>query len=207
VPITRLIGDIHGEYSLYLPLIRDCPQSIQVGDFGMGFDYTGEADFVDNMLHAVSGEHRFIRGNHDSPAMCRATYSCIDDGTVTNGTMFIGGALSVDRAMRKPNFNWWHDEELSEEELEEELEDYKYMNPRVMITHDCPNSVTNYLCEKENLLKRNDPSRTRATFERMFYHHQPELWVFGHWHTSFDMVLDGTRFICLDILETIDLEL
>src|SRR5262245_14865759 len=27
--------------------------------------------------------------------------------------------------------------------------------------------------------------------------HKPKLWVFGHWHRSFDKALRSTRFVCL----------
>jgi len=171
---TRLIGDIHGEYNLYLPLIQNCPRSVQVGDFGMGFDYTGEADFVDSMLEGVPGEHQFIRGNHDSPEVCRDCSACISDGDSINGTMFIGGATSIDKAIRTPNVNWWWDEEMSPDEAFEHLEDFLFIKPRVMITHECPESIAHYLCAKENKTKIEDSSLTRTTFERMFYQHQPE---------------------------------
>ena len=60
-----------------------------------------------------------------------------------------------------------------------------------------------------NRTKINDPSRTRQAFQAMFEAHQPDLWVFGHWHHSFDGVLDGTRFVCLNELEarTFDFDL
>jgi hypothetical protein len=33
----RLIGDIHGKFSQYKRIIKDCQASIQVGDMGVGF--------------------------------------------------------------------------------------------------------------------------------------------------------------------------
>ena len=50
-------------------------------------------------------------------------------------------------------------------------------------------------------------SRTRQALQAMWSAHSPELWIFGHWHKSFDHVLRGTRFICLAELEYIDIDL
>jgi hypothetical protein len=50
-------------------------------------------------------------------------------------------------------------------------------------------------------------SQTRQAFQSMFKLRQPGLWIFGHWHASFDRVLDGTRFICLAELEYRDIEI
>jgi Icc-related predicted phosphoesterase len=41
----------------------------------------------------------------------------------------------------------------------------------------------------------------------MFQEHQPKLWVFGHHHQSKDVQINGTRFVCLNELETMTLEL
>ena len=50
-------------------------------------------------------------------------------------------------------------------------------------------------------------SRTRVWFQNMFERHQPKLWLFGHWHTPFDETVDGTRFVCLPELATIDIDI
>lgn len=34
--------------------------------------------------------------------------------------------------------------------------------------------------------------------------HRPKVWVFGHYHIDKDFELNGTRFICLNELSTID---
>jgi hypothetical protein len=39
----------------------------------------------------------------------------------------------------------------------------------------------------------------------MWNFYKPETWIFGHWHLSFDKVISGTRFICLNELDAIDL--
>jgi hypothetical protein len=41
----------------------------------------------------------------------------------------------------------------------------------------------------------------------MFSIHKPDLWIFGHWHCDADEVIDGTRFICLNELSYVDVDM
>ena len=205
----RYIGDVHGKYSQYRELIRNIPASIQVGDMGVGFIAAVRDDvrYLSNPPHYAmrQGNHRFIRGNHDNPGVCQRHSQWIADGTVEGDTMFIGGALSVDRASRTEGYSWWADEELSTVALNNLVDKYIETKPRVMITHDCPEEVAE---EMERMFCRdkiNDPSRTRQALQSMWSAHSPELWLFGHWHNSFRQVLRGTTFICLAELEVLDI--
>lgn len=210
--ITRVIGDVHGHFDRYKKIITDIPRSIQVGDMGVGFRKTQgprEGEEYSNPPHyaMVRADHRFIRGNHDNPGPCSRHSQWIPDGTIENDVMFIGGALSIDRAWRVEGYSWWPDEELSAQALRTMVDIYATTRPRVMITHECPESVADEILKAHNLTKFNDPSRTRQAFQSMIEIHQPELWVHGHWHISSDRVLNGTRFICLAELEYRDIDI
>jgi hypothetical protein len=37
--------------------------------------------------------------------------------------------------------------------------------------------------------------------------HQPDLWLFGHWHRNRDLRMGQTRFICVGEKETKDIHL
>ena len=95
---TRIIGDIHGHIGPYINLLVDCDASIQVGDFGYGF-INEPAERLVSDIHE-SGDHKFIRGNHDDPAKCKVAPGWIQDGLVRNDVMFIGGAWSIDWHLR-----------------------------------------------------------------------------------------------------------
>jgi len=201
----RFVGDVHGKYTRYVDAIQGCERSIQVGDFGMGFGPTQtleETVFKD-------GNHRFIRGNHDSPAMCALSRGWIDDGTVEDDMMFVGGAWSIDYARRIPGLDWWPDEELSQERLYEIGHLYYNVKPKVMVTHDCPLSVSKKLFVDRGLGlgTKSIPTRTGQAFESMFKDHKPKLYIFGHWHNDVDEVIDGTRFICLNELSFVDINI
>jgi len=198
----RFIGDIHGDFHAYIKLLDGCENSVQVGDFGIGFGIPNPVDMYDVTKHG------FIRGNHDNPSACKNEPNYIEDGTIENGIMFVGGAASIDRAYRTEGLNWWADEELSYEDLYTMHDIYDVSKPRVMITHDCPEYISNELCIKTGLTKYNETSRTRTAFESMHKSdHQLDIWIFGHWHEPFDEVINGTRFICLDINQYIDLDI
>jgi hypothetical protein len=203
----RLIGDVHGYFDRYEKAIANSPPSIQVGDMGVGFrrlDGLLEGEFYRNPPHSkmVEGNHRFIRGNHDNPAVCAKHSQWIADGTVEEDIMFVGGADSIDKQYRVKDYSWWEDEELSDAEFENIKKVYEYAKPRVMITHTAPTEATSTILQwVMGEMRYGEPTRSEDWFQRMLAIHRPELWVFGHWHHSFDKEVEGTRYVCLAELE------
>lgn len=192
------VGDIHGSVSVLRDITKDgsnLGSIIQVGDFGVGFrgpEWDQKADQF-NIENGI----RFIRGNHDYPEGCKGMESWIEDGHHENGVMFVGGAWSIDHHYRTPGISWWHDEELSDKEFAEIEKKYREVKPNLMITHDCPHSVAKKIFEPElGFIKE---TRTSFWLEEMLKVHRPKLWIFGHRHLAKDEVIDGTRFVCLDI--------
>ena len=158
----------------------------------------------------VDGNHRFIRGNHDNPGVCKNHTQWIADGTVEttkdNVIMFVGGAWSIDYQWRKAGMSWWHDEECSYEQFQQIIDTYNTIKPTVMVTDDAPESVVKHLF-LEGTHKPLYKSRTGSALQLMFEYHKPKIWIFGHWHMNKDEEFLGTRFICLDELHTITLDL
>jgi len=215
----RFIGDVHGKYRPYKRIIKGVTQSIQVGDMGVGF-HKVRPPFPDPFLDGVTydtnpphyamtkeGEsHRFIRGNHDNPEVCKRQSQWIPDGHVEGDMMFIGGAVSVDQEFRTEGVDWWRDEELSIKELDDLITKVADIKPRVMVTHEAPEFLVDGLIIASGRGYKLDwPSRTRQAFEAMYSLHKPELWIFGHWHVSFDYMEEGCRFKCLNELEYFDI--
>lgn len=213
---TRFIGDVHGKFQQYKKIIAQAGgPTIQVGDMGVGFKVRG-ADGEDrwsaNPPHArmvEDGPHRFIRGNHDNPDVCSRHSQWIPDGTLMttadNKVMFIGGALSIDKAFRTEGYSWWADEELSDKALWLLVDRFVKERPDIMVTHECPELVAEKLMA--NVGKLDIPSRTRQAFSSMLSLHQPKLWIFGHWHMSWEGVIDGCKFVCLNELECKDFDI
>jgi Calcineurin-like phosphoesterase len=214
MPIYRFIGDCHGKFGAYKTILKSSPYpTIQVGDMGVGFLKWPHGDPSANPPYdyMVAGGHRFIRGNHDNPAVCKRHTQCIPDGTVIDNMMFIGGGLSIDRAYRMEGFSYWPDEEFSSEALNGLVDVFSTVRPEIMITHETPETIAEMIVNQHSGDRRIklDPrfaSRTRQAFQSMFEIHQPKIWLHGHWHMTFDRVVNGTRFICLPELATIDID-
>lgn len=200
----RIVGDIHGKFESYKLLVEDATSSIQIGDFGFGFGSAFDEDMLD--WQRAKPQHRFIRGNHDDPGVCRKSPNFIEDGLVENDVMFIGGAWSIDRDYRIKNLNWWSDEECSYQQFEQLCDIFPVVQPRVVFTHDCPTTVANEMFCKPRRWHQ-FKTLTGNALEEMFQSWKPELWIFGHWHFDADEVIDGTRFICLNELSHIDIDL
>jgi len=201
-----LIGDIHGKWTSYVELIQKYKEvgverSIQVGDYGWGFEPTQSircTNLMDN-LDDLGGDHKYFRGNHDNPGMCAEHIHCLPDVYTDPeiGLMSVCGAWSIDHAWRTPDVDWWHDEELSYDELDAAIQTYEEFKPRVMLSHDGPESVIGHMFP---WYRQEFNSRTRNALDNMLAIHQPELWVFGHWHTDCVYHRDDTKFVCLEEL-------
>jgi len=200
-----LIGDVHGKWNSYIEKVANHEESIQLGDFGVGFtrEDRKRKENLDKFLSENKG-HRFIRGNHDNPAVCKQHPNYINNGTFENGMMFIGGAFSIDKAWRVPGEDWWHDEEDSYQELMEVIVQYEKNKPSIMITHDAPDIVARQMFP---FYTDANESRTRSAFETMFEIHKPDAWFFGHWHQTKSLNILGTEFMCLNELDTFELNL
>jgi len=121
------------------------------------------------------------------------------------GIVWGSGGYSIDVAWRKANAYryptpiWWKDEEIAEFEFEKILELYGSTKSSIVVSHDCPSEVRDILPAI-----RGKPYRNRTSdglLSAMFKAHQPEFWIFGHYHESFTDVINDTKFVCLDELE------
>lgn len=214
--LTRIIGDIHGmvnDYKAYA--IGDFTgPTIQVGDFGIGF---GQSDYWHESINEfqVAGNHRFIRGNHDNPTVCKEMTGWIKDGTIENDVMFIGGAWSIDNPEAPPGWyrraegiDWWSDEECSVQQFQHFIDVYAIIKPRVMITHDCPQRISHEMFFQSGFLKGPEyRTRTAQALNVMLDIHQPDEWYFGHWHKTMQYKYGRTLFHCLGELDYVDVEL
>jgi len=198
------IGDIHGKTKEYFKIIKELPKSIQVGDFGFGFQ-TMPSDWDSN--------HKFIRGNHDDPSACNLHPNYLGDyGITDDGIFYVGGGYSIDYKWRQvhnyanPNEQvWWEDEEIAESEFPKILEMYEKEKPEIVVAHDAPEHIQKYLVEGNSDDKRRFINRTcHGLLPAMIEIHKPKIWIFGHYHTDEEIIIDGVRYKCLDELEVFE---
>ena len=126
----------------------------------------------------------------------------------------MGGARSIDWEQRIEGYTWWRDEHLSERDLRKAVSLYEANKPDIVITHDCPWSLQDEICdyvvrERPYMSHWGRPIKypTTLAMDKMLEIHRPKLWIFGHWHNSFATERSGTVFRCLNILETMPLTL
>lgn len=190
----RFIGDVHAKFPAYMVLTEGCTESMQVGDFGIGFGLPAPI---------LGPNHVFIRGNHDNPEECAKEPSYLGDFGVHKGIFFVGGAFSIDRPRRREGVDWWPNEQLTYKQMKEAGDLYIQTKPTVVVSHMCPLSV-----EEEafafSYIYRNP---THAFLESLLLWHKPKLWIFGHYHIAVDQVIDGCRYICLPELAYVDFNL
>lgn len=193
------IGDVHGKYDLYLDIARTKENTVQIGD--LGFRYSC-LDALDPALHKI------VAGNHDNyDTITRLPHYLGDWGLHTlAGTefFFLRGAYSIDRDSRTIGVDWWSQEEIPIEAFMEARTAYRELKPRIVITHTCPEVMAPVFLEPRNS-HRVHVTKTGWMLDELFGIHQPELWVFGHYHTSRTAIEGNTKFVCLNELETLDI--
>lgn len=210
----RLCGDVHGKYDKYYNLIKDQQASIQLGDLGFSYKIL---DHLDSTRHIV------IPGNHDNYDIVHKYDHILDSfGEYEHCGLeffFVRGGFSIDWQFRLheerqhgPRFkSWWQQEELSIAKLENAINLYEMVKPKVVLTHECPRSIVKNITDGRILKDYGyDPekftTRTSEALDAMLRVHEPDLWVFGHYHRSLDKTIGKTRFKCLAELEHFDLE-
>jgi len=206
-----LIGDLHGKWTSYTNILQayQPERSVQLGDFGIGFHPGDTPKSMARLNHAMTQwgpDNRFIRGNHDNPSACQNHPQFIQDATFEDATgiFYLGGAWSIDRGSRIEGKTWWADEELSYQELNAAIDVYERSKPRIVLSHEAPEGIVDHMMP---WYRREFRSRTRDAMATMFEIHKPELWIFGHWHSSVTASFDGCQFTCLDELETMEIEI
>jgi predicted phosphohydrolase len=210
----RIISDCHGKYDRLFPLLNsdEADYIIQLGD--MGYDYS----FLDSV---PSDYLRILRGNHDHHINYTKYKHFLPDygyHTLGNFNFFnVCGAFSIDWKLRQKYYfsgkwpqTWFPEEELSVSQLEKAVELYSAIRPSIMLTHEAPRSIAKIIGNPDILRDFGyDPktftTRTSEALECMLETHKPKLWCFGHYHRDFDVVINGTRFICKEELGFTDL--
>lgn len=204
--MLTVIGDVHGESRRYLRVIANCDASVQIGDLG----------FSPALAAIDPDRHRFFGGNHDRyEDYYHLPHALGDFGRISHGGVsffFMRGAFSVDQFARlRSGLYWSADEELTDAILLEATAAYIDAKPDIVLTHDCPSSVAKLIGDPHILRGFGyDPetfsTRTQDALQQMFEAYRPSRWIFGHFHKSWRREIKGTRFQCLNELETTTVE-
>lgn len=202
-------GDTHGGSETIwrkAKIAKDlgCDRILVVGDFGLWGGYGG-VEFLDHCNFAASefGLHIFaLPGNHenhdqwnqwlqmDLPTSSGFTYvrsrvlisPKVHNWKWSGKRFFIaGGAVSVDKAWRKPGVSWWEDEEFTQSDLES-VERYKGPDIDYLFTHDC----SDHTPFRGRLKPDPESQANRQRIDRTIRALKPRYHFHGHMHTRYE---------------------
>lgn len=207
-------GDWHGNALWAMAAISDAarlladepqPLILHLGDFGIWPGPAGQqyVRAVEEACHEAGVEVWFLDGNHDDPAQLRwfgpfmSRYRYLTH--LPRGWRWswhgrewlaLGGAVSVDRAIRHEGRSWWPEEEITGEQAREAIEG----GPAdVMITHDCPAGVRHSFGTPPSFWAQADLDRSEAHRERLqgvVNAVQPRWLMHGHLHRAYQRACD-----------------
>lgn len=237
--VIMVAGDWHGNTSWGLQVIRaadrllprDGPRLIiQVGDMGIwGGPHGGKYLLtLSRELEDKGMTLWFLDGNHENFTLLNAL-RCDDPGIVSIDAagriyhlprafrwtwhsrvwMALGGAHSVDKALRIEGTDWWPEEAITDEQ--ETAASVGSVD--VLLSHDCPSGVHHEFGIRPRDWAQEDidlSDRHRERLQRVVDMTRPEHLVHGHLHKGYwrscnfgygnvlvtGLDMDGTRFNC-----------
>jgi hypothetical protein len=200
-----LYGDIHGRVAEYLKLISELPpgsRSIQLGDTYLGYP---------NVNIPAMADHKFIRGNHCNPKLCKEHPNYLGDyGYLPDDDLFfLSGAQTASWRVLGNSKYWYKDEELSDSALNDVIAIYKETSPKIVISHTAPSEAAREILKDLDgsyFLNKHDDveSRTSGALQEMLEAHQPSAWYFGNFHINREFLIGGTKFRCLAEMATFE---
>ena len=118
-----------------------------------------------------------------------------------------GGGLSIDKAWRTPGFDWWAEEEPSEEECREAIQNLKKYDYKIdyIVTHAAPRTIVkNYLKNAYRLIDAD--CETEKFLNSVLVNTDYKRWYCGHYHFDSSipdckMYVLYDRVMCLETAE------
>ncbi len=212
-----IVGDIHGKWDqLFLKIkasgIRNFTL-VGVGDLGIGFlDADKQArqfDYVNSFFGGKGIDFIGIRGNHDDPSyydgsIDYSNFKLLPDYTSLTLNdkefLFVGGAVSIDRKIRKEGVSYWADEKFF-------LDHSKIKRCDVLVTHSAPTwsgpfdkSGISGWCDRDETLW-DECLQERKDHDVLIKLCGASRHYCGHFHTSSSVDFDGCISTILDELE------
>ena len=248
-----IFGDTHGQNEIHKIFLVDEYEKddfiIVCGDFGLLWKdkISKEEQKVIDELVKLPCTLLFCDGNHENFNRLKKLKSVAKFGGTAGeyikdkayhlrrgeiydiagrNTFVMGGALSIDKRFRTPNFSWWADEAISDEDLTRGVDKIREFKGDIdlIITHTCPYSflkcvarfidiahktqdtntqkletLLQALLDKKISTRNSFFARTISTFQG-----KNMEWFFGHWHADFDFELPHINAHCVyDIVHRI----
>ena len=217
--ITKIgiIGDTHGNKKRIKKLLRkygpQCDVLVQLGDFGMWQERPG-LPYIATYLGRIETELTklginlyFIDGNHeDFPYLY--SFPINKDGfrQITDHIfhiprghtwkwgekifMGLGGAVSTDQKYRRKGFDWFMEEEITDEDVAKALET---PSVDVLFTHDGPTSPLTPRSFGFDIDQKIRASQKKLN--QVVTHLEPEVLFHGHFHHAYEKSYGDFRVV------------
>jgi Icc-related predicted phosphoesterase len=196
---TIITGDIHTQWGDLYDLIEvEKPERVlQVGDLG----YWPSLPDVWPPKLAFSVPVYFCDGNHEDHWALRDRKSDVLYPNVTympRGSvmeidglrvMFFGGAVSIDKHVRKEGVSWFSEETASQANFAYAMSDDGPID--VVISHTAPVCI--------DWVPRDMPDPTSHALQAILEHFKPSRWYFGHFHRHESHMASGCEFTVLNL--------
>ena len=202
-----ILSDVHGDIETCERVAKEHPNEtvLQLGDIGVGFNvpkfighpYRYDGKPVWQAVLNLPKNFWFFVGNHDNRSLASDLWNCLGNYGEFKDIFFVSGADSIDKDRRTLGVDYWPDEELNHQQASDCLELWEQSKATTIIAHDCPQRIA------EGYMLIYDRSYTRNLLDAMVKARKPNLVIFGHHHRKLNISLDGTRYICLPVGETI----
>jgi len=206
-----VVGDLHGNWgSLNTLISKKSPEIVlQCGDFGwwpiMDTKHSISGGYENNKwrlkgIKPGNSKVFWCDGNHEEfPYLkmdgkihemyenvfyaSRGSTIELDDGRIV---LFAGGAASIDKHLRTPGYDWFPEENISNEDLDRLLS-YDYID--IVISHTCPTEF--------DIIRRKTRDNSRVALSQVLDKYKPDKWFFGHWHIFKQGKVNNTVWTCL----------
>jgi UDP-2,3-diacylglucosamine pyrophosphatase LpxH len=219
------IGDIHGKWDALFQKIQRLDLRdftlICVGDLGVGFkdSHTKEIralQFANDFFVARDIQFLSIRGNHDNPAYFNGEIQTFSNlrlvpdyhvETINDKKfLFVGGAISIDRKLRKLGFSYWSDETFK-------LDHLKIQRCDVLITHSAPtwngpiekSGIMAHYCQKDETLW-DECMTERKQHDILIKLTGAKRHYCGHFHECLMATVDDCTSTILDELQILEIQ-
>ena len=208
---VAVLGDVHGNTTAVLRAVDIAKNHtnfiIQVGDYWLYNKSSVEKRLSENGMKML-----FIPGNHedwnflnevsDSEKLTRISdsifYAPIGSRAVMGDkiVLFAGGAVSVDKSLRTPGYDWFPDETIKYKQAIDIVNDG---NADIVFSHDCHSSSSVLNDHLDNSVKYFDNSvykesdNHREMVEFIVRGVNSKCVIHGHYHYNYTSVDDGIK--------------
>lgn len=220
-----ITGDTHGEQSRFMELNMPGESQwtvndviIVCGDFGYLFFNNSLENIYLNKLEKKPYTICFVDGNHENfPAIFEYPCEEWNGGKVhrirknifhlMRGQVFniqgkkifsMGGAYSIDRAMRMPGYSYWKEELPNDQDYKEATKNLNAVGMQVdyIVTHTAPREIIRMMGKFPD---GHDMELT-GFLEWVMYEVKFKKWFYGHWHID-KQLTDKFQALLFDVVK------